>query len=783
MNLKPPSIPYMSNVSGDFIKESEATDPQYYVNHLRYAVRFSENIKNLLAVQDPIFIEIGPGKTLTSLTKLNSQNTDNILINTVKHKRQEISDYEILLTAVGKLWLAGVNIDWQNYSSGKSSKAHLPTYAFNKKRYWIKSKPVKNSNDRSNQSLSNLNNWIYRTSWERLSLEYLPSQSSYNENIIVFEDQNCRVSDTLKNRVNGNLVKVHQGKSFKRIDRTAYHINPNNPDDYLEIFKSIVKDGIDVNHIIHSWSVTGDIHDTKTIAFDDYQILGYISLIYIAKSLSEIDSSEKIGMQVISSNIFDILGDEEIIAEKTTLLGAVRVIRQEKPNLDISILEIDDFDKNPQLISNWLLYRFEKPSDNFSTAIRGKYYWQQTFKKIDHSGNSLLKSNGTYLITGGLGRIALVLADHLAKNYQANIILVDKFNIPPKNDWESYLSEDQNSADMTKRIEKLIKIDKIAESLTVINNDISSLEDLKTCIGNVLSEFKKIDGIIHAAGTVGGGMVKLINDFNLNDYEDQIKPKINGTINISRTIKELQLDFVFVQSSLASLLGGIGFSNYSAVNNFIDSFSLLKNRETKNGTKWISVNWDGWNFDENTGAEGINPDQGIELFEKALIENSRGNIIISTGDLNESVQKWIDGTHKNTDVDDEEKDSKSENHERPDLDNEYVQPETDIEKQICQEWENLLGIEGIGVNDNFFDLGGDSLIGTQLVSRLRKIYNTDIPLVSVFENATVRGIAAILQSNKVNDPDTELMADIFEKVDQMSEEEIAKILSKKNNQN
>lgn len=782
INLKSPSIPYMSNVSGDFIKEAETIDPLYYVNHLRYTVRFSDNIKNLLNIDNAVFLEIGPGSTLTSLTKKNAGNNKPVVINTVRQRRHEIGDREMFLTAIGNLWLAGVKIDWEKITEDNSFRVHLPTYQFDKKRYWIKSKSAVNKETKATDDFKGNGNLIYEISWKRsASGQSLQEIDSENE-IILFEDKDQRISGFLNQELKKNPIKVLPGEAFKKINDTTYYIDPSNGDDYQELLRNINNDNPSKLKFIHAWSISEQFQSKSKSVFDSYQEHGFISLSYLAKAITEINFQNKIELHVLSSKIFDILGNESIVPDKSTILGAVRVIRQEFPNIITTILEMEDNSANIQYLANYIYNGLYELKKSFTTAIRGNYSWQQIFNRLNldfNPDNSLLKNGGTYLITGGLGRIGLVFAEHLAERYNANLILADRLELLPKDQWNNQSTQNDNPGLLSLRIKKLIEIDKTARNLRIVKTEVSRLDELKSCIENILSEFGNIDGIIHAAGIIGENMVKLVSDFNTDYFAVQTESKVYGTINIFEATKDLPLDFVLVQSSLASLLGGIGFSNYSAVNNFVDTYCTVTNSNLNGRTKWISVNWDGWTFSDDSNSNGINPAKGVEILDKILTKTSPSNIIVAADDLDNSIYKWIYNISENTEHDPLAKSNFSELHERPNLAIEYLKPESDIEKKICEEWEKLLGIRGIGINDNFFDLGGDSLIGTQLVSRLRKIYNTELPLVSVFENATVSGIASILEKEINSESEAKKVIDTLEKINNMSKEEISKMLREK----
>ncbi|HEY9850994.1 MAG TPA: beta-ketoacyl synthase N-terminal-like domain-containing protein [Leptolyngbyaceae cyanobacterium] len=139
IQLKAPQIPYISNVTGTWITATEATDPSYYARHLRQTVRFAEGLQHLLKDPDKILLEVGPGRTLHTLAKQHPDKlSEQIILSSLRHPQDQQSDENFLLSTLGKLWLAGVQINWHNfYADEQRYRIPLPTYPFERQRYWI----------------------------------------------------------------------------------------------------------------------------------------------------------------------------------------------------------------------------------------------------------------------------------------------------------------------------------------------------------------------------------------------------------------------------------------------------------------------------------------------------------------------------------------------------------------------------------------------------------------------------------------------------------------------
>lgn len=135
--LAEPAIPYISNVSGRWITKEQAVDPAYWAQHLRGTVLFSGALDTLLKEDSAIFIEVGPGKALsTFLRQHNAITPAHLAVNTVRHPKEQVDDTEFLLKGIGRLWLYGARINWRAFYPGQTrQRLTLPTYPFEKHRY------------------------------------------------------------------------------------------------------------------------------------------------------------------------------------------------------------------------------------------------------------------------------------------------------------------------------------------------------------------------------------------------------------------------------------------------------------------------------------------------------------------------------------------------------------------------------------------------------------------------------------------------------------------------
>jgi acyl carrier protein len=228
---------------------------------------------------------------------------------------------------------------------------------------------------------------------------------------------------------------------------------------------------------------------------------------------------------------------------------------------------------------------------------------------------------------------------------------------------------------------------------------------------------------------------------------------VRGLITLSKVVEgDRNLDFWFLISSLSSVLAGLGFASYAASNLYLDAFAAYKNQA---GSTWFSINWDNWQpaptvpiKQSEDDAEPLLylPDpvifsnEGVETFRRMISSTKWKQLAVSTTDLKSRLDGWI-----GEGFDDDDRAVRS--HARPELATEYVAPRSDLEKKISAVWCDFFGLERVGIHDNFFmDLGGQSLMAAQLVSRLRAVLRIEIPVRRLFECPTIAGLAAALNS-------------------------------------
>ncbi|KAA3617208.1 MAG: acyltransferase domain-containing protein [Calditrichaeota bacterium] len=782
-DLNTPEIPYVSNVSGGWITADEATDPAYYAKHLRSTVRFADNISTLFENEESIFLEVGPGKTLVSLATRHPENSLNrIILSSLRHPQDEQSDRSFLLNTMGRLWLAGVQFNNEKRFENKQIKRiPLPTYSFDRKQFWYgETGQIVQTTDDENKR-QNTNQWLYTPSWKQADFTFKQNLET-DKTWLVFSSDDLISAEIEKklaaNKINAVFVKT--GSKFSVINENHFELNPSSWEDYKSLFTNLQQESKIPDKILHLWSCSEkESSDILTL-----HETGFFSLTNLAAAIEQIVPQKEIQLFVLTNGLQEISGDEQLKADNAPILGPCRVIPQELSNITSKSIDLSgNYQKQSDLYAEFILQESTRPVDEYSIAYRGTHRWLGYYDEVKPTTTDelLLKQNGTYLITGGLGRIGLTFAKYLANNYNANLILVNRSTVPEQNEWKNYYQNNEKDL-VWYRIDQLLEIEKTAQSVKIFSIDAANENEMKKVIDFAKS---KLNGVIHAAGTLGESMVGLVSQVSRDDLATQLHSKLEATKVLDKVLSGKNLDFVILQSSLSTVLGGLGFTAYSAANHFLDVFCQAKQSD---GQNWLCVNWDGWRFEGKDGTKvstnvtdySIYPDEGVEVLTKILGGIISRRVIVSTGNLETRINKWLIGSGPVAE-DDETFDPSQAKHDRPNLPTPFVEPETDLQKEICSTWQRLLGIAEIGINDDFFDLGGNSLLGTQLIAQLRQKFQVELPIRVLFEDPTISGVAKVIGEQKEDiAPQEDLLADMLNKVESMSEEQIKEMLKKKN---
>lgn len=757
--LKSPAIPYASNVTGQWITAEEATDPGYWARHLRQTVRFAEGLHTVLQRPTQVLLEVGPGTTLSTLARQHpdmakGQST----FSSLRHPSDYRSDPEFSLTTLGRLWLIGVQADWPGfYTHEHRRRVPLPTCPFERQRYWIEPKRQAHLAVRRPavlQKRPDIADWFYVPVWKPSDLPD-PAEPGgllkHKQCWLVFSDT-CGLGAQITGRLRQaahDVIVVTAGEQFGKSGDGVYTVNPQRRADYETLLQELGNLNKIPQMVLHLWSVTPDGSSSLGESFDQAQAAGFYSLLFLVQALAKRDSTAPLRIEVVSSSVQSVVGGETLCPEKATVLGPCLTIPQEYPHITCSSVDLilSEILQDNDLIDRLLAEFMAQPSD-VTVAYRGGQRWVQAFEATplgDQAGRAArLRDKGVYLITGGLGGIGLALAGYLAQTVQARLVLTGRSAFPARPEWEQWLAAHDGQDPVSQKIRKVQRLDEMGAQVLIACADAGNQEQMRRVVAQAYDQFGEIHGVIHCAGTPGGASFKPIREIGQAECELHFQSKARGLFALETVLRGKTLDFCLLQSSLSSVLGGLGSVAYSAANLFMDAFAWKQNRAKD--VPWISVNWDIWSHAEakeksqGLGAAleelSITPGEGVEAFQRILSADAGTQILVSTGDLQTRIDQWV----KLESLRDMQLAGvQGPSHQM--AQDTRLPAEDELRRRIATVWQRVLGVKKVGINDNFFDLGGNSLTGIQLVSELKRDLGVQISPVTLFEAPTVRVLA------------------------------------------
>ena len=770
LNISSAAIPYISNVTGSWIGAAQLEDAQYWGHHLRNTVRFAEGVDVLLEkFEAGIFLEVGPGKTLVSLLRQSAADagTDVEVLSSLRHPREQLADGETLAGALVGLWLRGVKIDWPFYDQhSRRCRVELPTYPFQRQNYWVElsTEPAASRATTLRQAMEK---WFYVPLWKSaIPLKPKSTDSIDGCWLVLCDDAGISVAVTEWLRAREcAVVCVFAGDGFARHEHGDYTIAPGNADDYWMLVDSLQQGSRLPQHVIHLWSVNPLAGDERLVDFTpDPLVMCYHSLIYLTQALGRSGSSDAIDISVVSQAVHAVLKGDPLYPENATLLGPCAVIGQEYPNLSCRNIDIEMSQAEGDVET--LMAEILHPTDDMVVAYRDGQRWIKIYEavRLDAANREALpiKPGGVYLITGGLGGIGLALANYLAREYQASLVLTGRSELPPREQWSELLSRGNGATNPTlERIKGVRALEEQGAEILVLQADVADRERMREVLDLARQAFGAINGVIHAAGLPGGRVIQLQS---AETAAAVMAPKVDGTRVLGELLEPLELDFIVLCSSLASVLGVAGQVDYCSANAFQDAYSEYY--AAKTGILVISINWDTWNesgMAVNTLQEmgrdisdligkGFNHDEGIEVFRRILAGATVPQVAVSTYELSARMPRRVSDIHAEKDAALEMETSETlsaataRHYERPELSCRFEEARTPSQIQLAEIWKWLFKLNQIGIHDDFFELGGDSLLAIRVIAEIREKFNTSLSIDKLFELGTIDKLASHLEA-------------------------------------
>ncbi|KZN35380.1 type I polyketide synthase [Pseudoalteromonas luteoviolacea] len=721
--LSAPNTPFVSNLTGTWITAEQAVSTQYWLDHIRQAVNFVDGV-NTLAQQCDVLIEAGPGDTLQKLAK-QSVSDSVIVLNSIAHARDLKAPIPPFVKSLGKLWQLGVQIEWSEVSEvAQGVEIALPAYQFDKTEFWVDAKAVKASSTRVTEHTGPE---LLEPIWQQQLCTVSSPVNLQDQKVVLLASDaplTTQLSSALTAR-GATVIQVWQGQTFSALEQNQYRLD--------------CQDASQLNMLHEQVDGFEQIVDCRLL---DEHACGYQLLLPLAKWLL---GQGQINWTVVASELFSVLGDEAVSAEKATALGILRVIGMEQTAIRCQLREVMQTHRDGSQLQFAAQLVADMANDSQEIAYRGRQRFvrtQQALPTITTQEHEVSSSAVTF-ITGGLGGVGLVIAKLLAAQGHA-LVLQTRSALPASEQWAALIADKDSDAKLVGQLTALTALQDAGVRIAVVQADVLDIASLNVAISHAEQSLGSITQVIHAAGLPGGGMLA---QMSAEQAAQSMAAKTQGTDNLLAAFKSHKLERMLLCSSLASVLGALGQSDYCAANSYLDAVALQPQPFLVQ-----SVNWDAWANIGMAAGHSVGEDFGIdEVAAQTLLAGIGQSQAPQLYAASLSWQAREDKVAELTERLMQAKAPAPKGHKRPELDTEFEAPESELELQLAAIWSEFLGFDEIGVFDNLFELGGDSLIAIQMLAKVKQQFAVEIEPATFFEDPNLDNLTFLIEEQLLNE--------------------------------
>ncbi|MDY0055082.1 MAG: beta-ketoacyl synthase N-terminal-like domain-containing protein [Methyloversatilis sp.] len=707
VTLAAPQIDIVSTLTGRALSAAEATSPDYWLRQLRQAVRFGDALATLAARRDLLLVEVGPGEVLARLAQ---QQGARDAIASLPGRDAALD----MACALARAWVAGADIDWTAYARGRpQQRCALPGYPFERQRYWVAlrdgapAEPPASATD--DAALADMKDWFHLPGW-RAAPPPVPDDAA------------------LDLATGGDRLLCDALLALPGVQARA------------------LADAAGDSQLL--WCCPQ--LDAPT-AFD--------ALLGVLRGLPR-DGAPRL-LSVVTRGVWSLGGHDAVRPEQSVLTGLLQVAAQEVPGLRTRQIDIDVDDALVPATLADLADALRQPwaPEERLVMLRGGTRWLRDWQplKLPQIDGTALRREGCYLVIGDLLEgLAMVIARGLHRAAQARILLVGQSGLPMPEAWEQWLATHGPRHPASVFIRTLQGLKQEGAQFALFSGELgaapSQIAWLDDVLASAQARFGPLRGVFHVDAMGDQAGCKL-DDTDEAERRRTLDARIAALDLLAACPRLRDVDFVLLQSSLSSVVGGAGFAAYAAASSYADAFAA----RLGTGAPWIALNWDAVERDVLAhergaapsallaGAIGVDPAwQAVErVLAYARARRRSAQIALTPRRLAARLRQAFEDAPRALAP------ASGGSHLRPDIATPYVEPRTDTERMVATAMGELLGIARVGADDDFFELGGHSLLAIQAVTRLRKEFGVELPMRALlFEARTVAGIAAVIDRSR-----------------------------------
>ncbi|MEV5176576.1 SDR family NAD(P)-dependent oxidoreductase, partial [Streptomyces flaveolus] len=599
---QPPRLPYVSNVTGDWVTTDQARDPAFWVRHLLEPVRFGDGAARLWDDPDRLVLEVGPGQTLGSLALgVRPRGAEGPgACASLPGGYDAQSEEHFILRGLGRLWAAGVAPQWPaTATAGVPARLSLPGYPFQGRRHWLEGEPAPApvpapvpSPAGAVPSLArkaDLADWFHVPVWEPIAphpVSLPPSAETATSWLLLLDDEGVGSALGASLADAGHRVVTVRAADSYGHGPDGFRIDPAAPDHYHRLVEDLLAAGGMPRRVVHLWSVGPSDGIERGLE------RGVLSVLRLNRAAA--GRCGPLDLTLVSSDAHAVLGTEVVAPEKATLSGPALVLPLEQEGTTCRVVDMSMAsarDGHGRHVAH-LLAELLEPAPHPLVCLRGSRRWSRGHRPVrlaGDGGRTAIRERGTYLITGGFGGIGRSVARHLATAAKARLVLVGRVPLPPLEEWDALRATAAQDDPVADRVRFVQELEERGAEVLAVDADVTDPGRMDEVATLAVARFGAVHGIIHAAGVPAAGPAQLKRDA---DVLRVLAPKVRGATVVDGLARRLRPDFIVLCSSTLALTGGIGQVDYVAANAFLDA--LAHRNDVLGGPRTLAVDWDGW---------------------------------------------------------------------------------------------------------------------------------------------------------------------------------------------
>ena len=582
--LAPPGIPVISNATGAPLTPGQATDPRYWADHIRHAVRFSDGMAHLLDSGKPLFVEAGPGSVLGDLAHRHDDGVTSF--STLAASTAPDGEPLAVRSAVAGLWCAGADIDWARAGAGEHRRIlTLPTYPFERLRHW---------HDDETGGAPDPDETLYERGFRPAPIDTAQPLDRTRPWIVV--GSSGPLLEALRARLvaeGARAFALADGDRFARGDEDRMLLRLDAQEDFIAALAEIKSEcGAVPPRVLHLGSVTGSagMHNTAE-AFEVAARTGFWSLVALTKAAHDAGAHDGLEVTVVADALARLDGEAgSRHAEKAAVLGASRDIPLEIPGLRMRVVDVPCLEDTgtPAWLVDALVDEAQVEKAPSLVALRpGARYEEQLYALPEMPrSRPRLRDGGVVLITGGTGGLGLEFARVLFDECHARLALTARWKPPPEHEWTTRARQDDR---IGRALAAVLELRARGAEVLIVQAEIADRADVARAIESTRARFGALHGVIHAAGALQPTPVLAKTRANAARV---FGGKVHGAFHLDELLADEPLDLYLPVSSQASHFPGPGQVDYAAANAVLDV--LAQNRAVRHDGLACAIGWGAW---------------------------------------------------------------------------------------------------------------------------------------------------------------------------------------------